>query len=122
MVVGEACGKFVEKFVRLFIFCAEEDKLFISSIFKVTICICKYTWAPQTVHNTPVMYILKGYFLDNTFLKNVLKKPRCSAKFVNACRREVKKIDGRTESQTDTEWWHSILIYSTLNMWKFSAK
>ena len=22
----------------------------------------KYTWAPQTVHNTPVMNILKGYF------------------------------------------------------------
>ena len=24
--------------------------------------IVKYTWAPQTVHNTPVMNILKGYF------------------------------------------------------------
>ena len=22
----------------------------------------KYTWEPQTVHNTPVMNILKGYF------------------------------------------------------------
>ena len=22
----------------------------------------KYTWAPQTVHNTPVVNILKGYF------------------------------------------------------------
>ena len=22
----------------------------------------KYTWSPQTVHNTPVMNILKGYF------------------------------------------------------------
>ena len=22
----------------------------------------EYTWAPQTVHNTPVMNILKGYF------------------------------------------------------------
>ena len=24
--------------------------------------VIKYTWAPQTVHNTPVMNILKSYF------------------------------------------------------------
>ena len=29
----------------------------------------KYTWAPQTVHNTPVVNILKGFFLYYTFLK-----------------------------------------------------
>ena len=23
----------------------------------------EYTWAPQTVHNTPVVNILKGYFV-----------------------------------------------------------
>ena len=33
-------------------------------------------------------------------------------------------MDGRTESQTDTEWWHSNLIYCTLNkvIWKFLAQ
>ena len=31
----------------------------------------KYTRAPQTVHNTPVMNIVKGYFLYNTFLKEM---------------------------------------------------
>ena len=47
-----------------------------------------------------------------------------SANFVNACRRNVQKKDGRTESQTDTECWHSNLIYSTLNkvIWKISAQ
>ena len=30
-------------------------------------CKRKYTWAPQTVHNTPVMNILKGYFYIRLF-------------------------------------------------------
>ena len=34
----------------------------------IFVMIWKYTWAPQTVHNTPVMNILKG-FLYNAFLK-----------------------------------------------------
>ena len=29
----------------------------------MTCIIFKYTWAPQTVHNTPAMNISKGYFL-----------------------------------------------------------
>ena len=36
----------------------------------------KYTWAPQTVHNTPVMNILKGYYyIILSKKKNALKKP-----------------------------------------------
>ena len=31
------------------------------SVYRATVFM-KYTWAPQTVHNTPVMNILKGYF------------------------------------------------------------
>ena len=39
-----------------------------------TICFYKYTWAPQTVHNTPVMNILKGYFCVTLFLKKRIKE------------------------------------------------
>ena len=35
---------------------------FIIQLFEIYVDIIKYTWAPQTVHNTPVMNILKGYF------------------------------------------------------------
>ena len=34
----------------------------IFSFMQVFIVSMKYTWAPQTVHNTPVMNILKGYY------------------------------------------------------------
>ena len=34
----------------------------------------KYTWAPQTVYNTPVMNILKGYFCVTLFLKKHIKE------------------------------------------------
>ena len=88
----------------------------------------KYTWAPQPVHNTPVMNILKGYLYITLFYKKRIKETKVkfqiSAKFVNACRRKEQKMDGRTESQTDTEWWHWNLIYSILNkaIWNISAQ
>ena len=57
------------------------------------------------MHNTPVMNILKGYFIILYFSRrNALKKP-CqilnlnSAKIVNAGRRKMQKMDGWTESQ-----------------------
>ena len=31
-------------------------------------------------------------------------KFKFSAKYVNACRRKLQKMDGRTKSQTDTEF------------------
>ena len=34
----------------------------------------KYTWAPQTVHNTPVMHILKGYYYIITIFSIKLVK------------------------------------------------
>ena len=34
----------------------------------------KYTWAPQTVHNTPVMNILKAYFYLILFYKKLIKE------------------------------------------------
>ena len=41
----------------------------------------KYTRAPQTVHNTPVMNILKGFFFIQRFSKNnALKKPKSNLK------------------------------------------
>ena len=43
--------------------------LFLTEIYIFFIITIKYTWAPQTVHNTPVMNILKGYLLYNSFLK-----------------------------------------------------
>ena len=48
----------------------------------------------------------KRLFLYNTFLK------------------EMQKMDGRTESQTDTDLWHSYLIFCTLNkvMCKIAAQ
>ena len=33
----------------------------------------KYTWAPQTLHNTPVVNILKDYFCIILFLKKRIK-------------------------------------------------
>ena len=42
-------------------------------------------------------------------------KFKFSAQYVNAFRRKLQKMDGRTKSQTDTELWHSNLIFSTLN-------
>ena len=38
--------------------------------------------------------------------------------------RKMQKMDGRTESQTDTELWHSNLIFCTLNkvIFKVSAQ
>ena len=63
----------------------------------------------KTVHNTLVMNILKGYFIIKYFSRrNALKKP-CqilnlnSAKIVNAGRKKMQKMDGRTESQADAE-------------------
>ena len=55
----------------------------------------------------------KRLFLYNTFLKEThLRNQHDQTKFVNACRRKCRKwMDGRTESQTDIEWWHSNLIY-----------
>ena len=38
-----------------------------------------------------------------------------SAKYVDVCRRKMQKMDGRTDSQTDTELWHSNMIFCTLN-------
>ena len=49
----------------------------------------------------------KRLFLYNTFLKEThyLKKPKSKLKcsIVNAYRRQVQKIDGRTESQMNAE-------------------
>ena len=62
----------------------------------------KYTWAPQTVHNTPIMNILKGYFYIRLFYKKHIKetkvKFKISSSIVNAYRRQVQKMVGRTES------------------------
>ena len=70
----------------------------------------KYTWAPQTVHNTPVMNILKGYFIEYFSKRNALKKPTSNFKF------QIKWMD--------TEWQHSNLMCSTLKKvtWKISAQ
>ena len=73
----------------------------------------KYTWAPQTVHNTPVMDILKGYFYLILFKKKcikLIKKPTSNFKF------QIEWMD--------TECRHSNLICSTLNkvIWKNSAQ
>ena len=46
-------------------------------------------------------------------------KFKFSAKYVNACRRKVQKMDGRTKSQTYTELWHSNLILKTKSYVKF---
>ena len=50
----------------------------------------KYTWAPQTVHNTPVMNIFKGYFYIRLFYKKHIKetkvKFKISSSIVNAYR------------------------------------
>ena len=35
----------------------------------------EYTWAPETVHNMPVMNILKSYFCIYFSKRNTLKKP-----------------------------------------------
>ena len=85
----------------------------------------KYTWAPQTVHNTAVMNILKGYFYIRLFYKKHIKETQVKFKIfssiVNAYRRQVQKMVGRTESQlTDTESQHLNLICSTL-MQNFSS-
>ena len=40
----------------------------------------KYTWAPQTLHNTPVVNILKGYFCI-ILLSNVNKTQETNMKF-----------------------------------------
>ena len=37
------------------------------ALWSAFVSITKYTWAPQTVHNTPVMNILKGYFCIKLF-------------------------------------------------------
>ena len=78
----------------------------------------KYTRAPQTVHNTPVMNILKGFFLYNAFLKTTHKRNQSQIKnfssIVNAYWRQVQKNYERTERQTVAEWRHLNLICNTL--------
>ena len=63
----------------------------------------KYTWAPQTVHNTPVMNILKGYFYIGIFYKKHIKetkvKFKISSSIVNAYRRQVQSENGWTDGE-----------------------
>ena len=41
----------------------------------------KYTWAPQTVHNTPVMNILKSYYYIILFWKKCIKVIKWTSNF-----------------------------------------
>ena len=50
-------------------------QLIVCSLVCITVRMFKYTRAPQTVHNTPVMNILKGYFIRYFSKRNALKKP-----------------------------------------------
>ena len=58
----------------------------------------KYTTAPQTVHNTPVMNILKGYVYIILYLKKRIRETKVKfkipAQFVNEYRTKVQKMDG----------------------------
>ena len=77
----------------------------------------KYTWAPQTVHNTPVMNILKGYF-HLLFYKKRIKENKFKFKIfssiVNAYRRQVQEMEELTVSQMDAERQHLNLICNAL--------
>ena len=78
----------------------------------------KYTRAPQTVHNTPIMNILKGIFLYNAFLKKRIKetkvKFKISAQLSMHIGGKFRKNYERTERQTVAEWRHLNLICNTL--------
>ena len=52
---------FLDFHLMVFIFLSWLDSLGVALV-SVSDFNSKYTWAPQTVHNTPVMNILKGYF------------------------------------------------------------
>ena len=48
----------------------------LSKFVKLTLTGGKYTRAPQTVHNTPVMNIVKGYFYIILFEKKCIKETK----------------------------------------------
>ena len=80
----------------------------------------KYTWAPQTVHNTPVMNILKGYFYIIFFYKkptsNCKLQLNLSMHVGGTCR---KWMDGQTARRTqsdDTRTWSIVIKQSHMTI------
>ena len=72
----------------------------------------RYTWAPQTVHNTPVKNILKGHFY--IILKIFFyKKPTSNFKFQlnlsmlvgGTCRKRIDRQPARRTQSDDTRTW-----------------
>ena len=88
----------------------------------------KYTRAPQTVHNTPVMKILKGFFYITLFWKKHIKETKVKFKISAQLPMHIggkfrKMMGGRIarRMQSDDTWTLSV-IHKNKVMCKISAQ
>ena len=87
----------------------------------------KCTWIPQTVHNTPVMNILKVYCYIILFKRNALKKPKSNFKFQSNLSMHVggkcrKWMDGWKAWRTQIDTMKLDLYSFNKVLWKISAE